>query len=377
METSQGKKQMQVDGLWISKEPVTFGQFEKFVHVTNYKTDGDWKRRRDFMRETYRLANIDNLPIRDISWHDANTYARWAGLQLPTEAEWLWASEHTEIIDIQQKEKEYSLIAEYCREQLARTDSSVRGSVPAPPSGSGPYTGFRVVYYKDQKSPSSDLLTEMLDEAERIALRDFFVPVEAIYNGERILTPKQRTPFGITYERRSELPPGLIDVVKAQEYTLTFQYREALTALDRATDAGASKELLHYMRGDIYYYLALLNILKRNRFQIDPEKSVVYLHPDTEIRPLLVQAQESYSKAKQHADQSVRIELTSEDLNVPQISKQHFDQINGIASRSKPETIEVKGVELAIIAQWILQLFDEDSIPSREIKETIKRQKEK
>lgn len=55
---------------------VTVGQYRKFVRESRYRAGSDWQN------------GQEDHPVCSINWHDAETYARWAGLRLPTEPEW-------------------------------------------------------------------------------------------------------------------------------------------------------------------------------------------------------------------------------------------------------------------------------------------------
>jgi formylglycine-generating enzyme required for sulfatase activity len=65
---------------YIGKYEVTNEQFVRFVSDTGYQAKGYWKE--------YAVPGKEKHPVVAVSWDDAAKYCEWAGLRLPTEAEW-------------------------------------------------------------------------------------------------------------------------------------------------------------------------------------------------------------------------------------------------------------------------------------------------
>lgn len=78
----QPSHQVYLDSFYLDKYEVTNKEFKKFVNETGYIPKGKWEK----ICSAYE--NSDHLPAVGLTWLDANSYAKWSGKRLPTEAEW-------------------------------------------------------------------------------------------------------------------------------------------------------------------------------------------------------------------------------------------------------------------------------------------------
>jgi formylglycine-generating enzyme required for sulfatase activity len=71
--------QVLLEGFWIGKFPVTYAQYRRFLAATGHREPESWNDSR---------FNGAEQPVIGVDWQDTQAYCRWAGLDLPSEAQW-------------------------------------------------------------------------------------------------------------------------------------------------------------------------------------------------------------------------------------------------------------------------------------------------
>ena len=85
-------QQVTLSGYWIYTNEVTVGQYLQFCTATGHPLP-EWPGDQFSWAGVYAWAQMNaNEPIVNVTWNDAQAYAMWAGVSLPTEAQYEYAA---------------------------------------------------------------------------------------------------------------------------------------------------------------------------------------------------------------------------------------------------------------------------------------------
>jgi len=111
---------------WISKYPVTNDQYRRYLDENPNQQEPEYWNHRQF--------NQPQQPVVGVSWEEAVAYCRWAGLELPSEAQWEAAARG-------QDQRRYPWGNEEPNASLANFGGTEAKTTPVGsyPGGAGPY----------------------------------------------------------------------------------------------------------------------------------------------------------------------------------------------------------------------------------------------
>ena len=82
VEDEQPPRVVYLDSFWIDRFEVTVADYEKCVKAGECTLPGS------FYNCNWQQAGRENHPINCVNWYQADSYCKWVGKRLPTEAEW-------------------------------------------------------------------------------------------------------------------------------------------------------------------------------------------------------------------------------------------------------------------------------------------------
>jgi formylglycine-generating enzyme required for sulfatase activity len=127
------REKIYVDAFSIDKFEVTNKRYLAFIAATGHKEPFNVYEEGTL----FKVADIHDLPVVQVTWHDAADYCQWVGKRLPTEAEWEKAARGTDgRIYPWGNEEPSPLHANYDREWAGKETLKPVGSLP---QGTSPY----------------------------------------------------------------------------------------------------------------------------------------------------------------------------------------------------------------------------------------------
>jgi len=220
------------------------------------------------------------------------------------------------------------------------------------------------IHLELKKSPSSnEVKNELLDFSDK-TFTDLFLMKSV--NNITIMKNNCVEEYAIYDKRRASCLTYI-----GQFYGSLFQYRSALNCLEEANEIDPKISDPYFAIGNIYYDLAIVDLIKREKYYIYPDNMSVILYPDDKSKNLFNKILEEYRLGETYASNYYDLNLSPMFLISWTTVTYRKQQINDVLRGSSYISINNKSYEILSFALMATIIHPKDEKVEKQCRELM------